>query len=241
MIKKISFAALMLILGFAVNAQQKMTYDANAEKRTVGSFNGIKVSTGISLYISQDGAEEVAVSASTEEDRNKIKTEVVNGILKIYYYKENSWTFRSGKKKQLKAWVSFKTIDSFTGSAGSTTTADGSIKANTLSLDISSGAYFTADIFCTSLNADVSSGARATLSGSTESLIVKASSGGNFEGYNFKTSICNADVSSGGDVEITATKEITAEASSGGEIKYKGTAIIKEFLKSSGGSIKKED
>ena len=241
MVQKFSLAVYILFISFTVNAQQKITYDANAEKRTVVSFHGIKVSTGIRLYISNGSTEEVAVSASNVEDRIKIKTEVVDGILKIYYDKEDNWASWSGKKKQLKAGVSFKAIDSFAGSSGSTTTCDGGITANTFSIDLSSGANFTSNISCISLTAKVSSGSDATVSGSTQSMQVKASSGAGFNGFALSTISCNAAASSGGDVAITATKEITAEASSGGGIKYKGSAIIKEFSKSSGGSIKKED
>lgn len=239
--KKIVIAVCTLLIGAASFAQQKLTYDANAEKRTVGSFHGIKVATGIDLKISQGNTEEVAVSAATPEDRIKIKTEVVNGVLKIYYDRENNWTGVNTKKKQLKAWVSFKSIDMLSCSSGSDATAEGSITATNFSLHVSSGADFTGSINCSSLEAEVSSGADANVSGKAETAEITSSSGADFHGYGFSTNTCNADASSGGDIEITATKELKAEASSGGGVYYKGAAVIKNFSKSSGGSITKQD
>lgn len=240
MTKNLLYALCMLLISAPVFAQQKFVYDANAEKRSVSGFHGVKVSTGIQLYIMQGNTEEVAVSAASSEDRSKIKTEVVNGILKIYYEKENNWSSWNAKKKELKAWVSFKNIDMLNGSSGSETKAEGIISATSLSLGLSSGAELTADISCSSIDADVSSGADMTLSGNTETIKVEASSGADFKGYNLKANICDADASSGADIEITANKEISAEASSGGGVHYKGSALVKSFSKSSGGSIKKE-
>jgi Putative auto-transporter adhesin, head GIN domain len=238
--KKILFAVIAFFAITHLFAQQKLTYDVNAEKRTVGSFHGIKVATGIQLMISQGSTEEVAVSASNIQDRDKIITEVVNGVLKIYYKKENSWLSWGSPKKLLKAWVSFKNIDQFAGSSGSDTKAEGIIKSTSLSIDMSSGAGFQADISANDLQVELSSGADATVSGNTETLNVKASSGAGFNGFGLSSNTCRADASSGSDIEISVAKEISAEASSGGGIHYKGNAVIKDFTKSSGGSIKKE-
>lgn len=239
--KKIGYTLFTFFVINTVAGQQKMSYDNNAEKRSVGSFHGIKVATGIKLMISQGNTEEVAVSAANIDDRNKIKTEVVNGVLKIYFNKENNWGGWNGNKKNLKAWVSFKSIDEFNGSSGSSTIAEGIIKAGNLILDISSGADFKGSINCSSLNVELSSGADANVSGNSEKIVVKASSGSDFKGFALTTKICDADASSGADIEITVQKEIKAEASSGGGVYYKGTAIITSFSKSSGGSINKEN
>ena len=59
--------------------------DPNVEKRTVGTFHGIDVATGVELVLMEGAAEEVAVSAATAEFRDRIVTKVENGILKIHY------------------------------------------------------------------------------------------------------------------------------------------------------------
>ena len=63
---------------------QKTINDPNVEKRTVSSFHGIDVGTGIELMLTEESTEELAVSAAKTEFRDKIATQVENGVLKIY-------------------------------------------------------------------------------------------------------------------------------------------------------------
>jgi len=73
----------VLLAGFSMAAlAQKIINDPNAEKRNVSNFHGVEISGGIDLYLSQ-GEETVAVSASEAKFRDKIRTEVKNGVLKI--------------------------------------------------------------------------------------------------------------------------------------------------------------
>jgi hypothetical protein len=83
--KKLILSLLFLATAGSLLLAQKTFNDTNAEKRTVSGFHGIEVSTGITLYLSECTAEEVAVSASKTEFRDKIVTKVENDILKIHY------------------------------------------------------------------------------------------------------------------------------------------------------------
>ena len=69
---------------FSAVIAQKTVNDPNAEKRNVSGYHAIEVGGGIDLYLSQ-GEEAVAVSASETKYRDRIKTEVKNGVLKIWY------------------------------------------------------------------------------------------------------------------------------------------------------------
>ena len=84
--KKILFLLLFAAVTSAVSAQ-KTIKDANAEKRNVSGYHGVEVSGGIDLFLSQ-GEESVAVSASDTKYRDRIKTEVKDGVLKIYVEKK---------------------------------------------------------------------------------------------------------------------------------------------------------
>src|SRR5688572_10400451 len=87
--------SMLLLINFMAYSQEKVIYDANVEKRTVGSFQAIKVSDGINLYLSQGMEEEVAVSATDIAFRDKMKTIVENGELKIYL--EQGWNWKNKK------------------------------------------------------------------------------------------------------------------------------------------------
>jgi hypothetical protein len=235
--KKIYAFLLPCLLVITAFGQDKVINDPNAEKRNVGSFHAIKVSSGITLTLQQGNTEAVAVSADEREYRDRIKTEVVNGVLKIYFDNNNWKTWV--KNRKLRAYVSFKNLDGLDGSSGSHTTIEGAIAGNKLDLDFSSGAQFDGDVKVTTLTVDQSSGSQVNVHGSAESLKVETSSGAVFHGYELVTDNCSADASSGGSIQVTVNKALTAGASSGGGIRYKGNGVITSISTGSGGSVKK--
>lgn len=233
------FFSILTLISLSVVAQEKaVVTDANAQKRTLtAGYTGIKVSDGIDLYLNQGNEESVAVSASEEKYREKLKTEVVDGVLKIYYDNKGlNWT---NEKKHLKAYVSFKTLNKLHASAGADVLLSGSMTITELDMNFTSGAHFKGNINGGSLSVDQSSGSNMEISGTATKLKVAVSSGAIFKGFDLTTEYCDAKASSGGGVRIAIAKELSAKASSGGGIKYKGDAIIKSVNISSGGSVKK--
>ena len=218
---------------------QKEINDPNAETRSVKGFHAIKVSTGIQLILNQSNSEAVAVSASTDEHRDKIKTIVENGVLKIFY-DNDSWKFWKHGEKKLKAYVSVINLDGLDASSGSTVKIEGTIKTNKLDVDASSGAVINGSINATTLSIDQSSGAVINFSGSVNDLTVDGSSGSVLHGYELTAENCNVDASSGGGVQVTVTKELSVEASSGGYVNYKGQGVIKNIKTSSGGNVSRK-
>ncbi len=236
--KKIAFLLFASLSATGIFAQDKIINDPNAEARTVNGFHAIRISQGIELIMKQGTAEAVAVSAATKEFRDNIKTEVVAGVLKIYY--DTKWykDWNSNGKK-LKAYVSFKQLDMLHGSSGSSTVIDGNMSAGDMKIELSSGAGFRGSVDATSLHIDGGSGATAHVSGKVQTVRMEASSGAGIYGYELVSDKCDADASSGGVIEVSVNKELAAEASSGGDIRYKGTGVITKIATGSGGSIKK--
>ncbi len=239
--KKFFLAAIASLCLVAAFAQDKVIYDANAEVRTVGSFNAIQVSHGIELLLTQGNAEAVAVSADEKEHRDAIKTEVKNGELKIYIEQSaiKWWRQLISKGKKAKAYVSFVKLEKVNGSSGAKVTIDGSINSAVLSLDLSSGANVRGNLKTMHLTVDLSSGGTTYITGAAENLKVNSSSGGHFSGYDLVVTKCKAEASSGGKIQLNVTDELAAYASSGGGIDYKGGGTIMDISSSSGGKIKK--
>jgi len=234
------FIALSLVTGLAIAGMaQKTINDANAEKRTVGSFHAIEVSNGIDLYLSQ-GSEAVAVSASETKYRDRIHTEVKDGVLKIWY--ENlsniNISFRE-VKKNLKAYVSYSTLDLLKASSGSDVNVDGTIQSTKLEIGLSSGADFKGKVNVTDLVVSQTSGSDVNISGKTNSLKITANSGSDFDGFDLVSETCTVKASSGSDISITVNKQLDATSNTGADIRYKGNAEVKKN-KSIGSDIKKE-
>jgi hypothetical protein len=231
---------LFVVAGINTFAQKESVInDANAEKRILnGDFTSISVSDGVSLYLSGGGDESIAVSASDPKYMERYKTEVVNGVLKIYYDNSGlSWT--GFDKRKLKAYVSYKTLEKISASSGSLVSMKTILAADEMQFSFTSGSKFTGEVNVKEMNANVSSGAEIEINGSTEKLKVDASSGAIFKGYEFATDFCDAKATSGGGVRINVNKELSVKANSGGGIRYKGTGVIKDMNVNSGGVVKK--
>jgi len=231
--------SLITFLSLAVFAQDsKLITDANATVRTLNSsFTGITVTSGIELYITQGSEESIAVSASDEKYMDRFKTEVENGVLKIWYDNKGV-TWRSENKK-LKAYVSFKTLNKMHGSAGCEVMLKGSMTADNLDMKFTSGSSFEGQINAKQLTVNQNSGSGMSVSGKADKITIDVSSGAEFKGNELAVDFCDADASSGGTVKISISKELNAKASSGGSIRYNGTALIRDISISSGGIVKK--
>jgi hypothetical protein len=235
--KKI-FSLLLIVYSATLFAQTRTVInDKNVESRNVKGFHAIKVSDGIDLFLSY-GDEAAAVSASEDKYRDRIKTEVENGVLKIWYDREVSNGFGlNNSRRNLRAYVSFKDLDMLHASAGSDVRVEGVIKGNSLTMKISSGSDFKGNVDVDKLDVDQSSGSDIEIGGKANTVSIEASSGSDFKGYNLTTDVCTARCSSGSDVTITVNKELRAHASSGSDIHYKGSATVIDASKSSGGSV----
>jgi hypothetical protein len=231
--KKLILSLTILAASVSAVMAQKMINDANAEKRNVSGFHAVEVGGGIDLYLSP-GDETVVVSASEIKYRNRMKTEVKNGILKIWFDYKSGFHFESGNKK-MKAYVSFKELDRVEGSGGSDVYVDGVIKSDKLALDISGGSDFKGKVSVGDLKVDASGGSDVNISGDAKNLTLEASGGSDFKGYDLAVDMCNLEASGGSDIYITVNKEMIANASGGSDIYYKGNGLIRE-IKSSGSS-----
>jgi hypothetical protein len=236
--KKLLFSLLTLISLSAFAQEVISDPNANLETRTLkGSFTGISVSSGIELFLTQGDSESIAVSASSPKYMDRFVTEVVDGTLKIYFDNKNGWS--KGEKRSLKAYVSFKTLEKLSGSAGAVVKMKSPVNTGNLIMKFSSGSVFSGDVNATALEVDQSSGSQVTISGKAGKLQVETSSGATFKGYQMTVDFCDAKASSGATVNITINKELTAKANSGGDIRYKGEALIRDVNISSGGTVKR--
>lgn len=237
--KKSIFTFLMLAVFFAPAFSQKTINDSNAEKRSVGSFHGIDVATGINLIITEGNSEEVAVSASNTEYRDKIVTTVENGVLKIHYETKLGAINKRNESKNLKAYVSYKKLDHLHVNTGAEVEINGTLNATDFDLEANTGGLVKGEINITSLTVSQNTGSKITLTGKVDKLVAEGDTGSKFSGEDLSTNTCTITVSTGAGIIITVQKEMNAKANTGGYIKYKGAGGIREVKTNTGGSISK--
>ncbi len=226
----ISFLSLPLL------AQKQTVNDPNAQARKVSGFTGIKVSDAIDLYLSQDDEEAVAVSAAKTEDRDRIQTEVENGVLKIWYAEKGRWWKNTGNKK-LKAYVSFKRLNKLIASGACDVYVSNVINSPDADFELrfSGASDFKGEINAKTMNADLSGASDVEIRGKVGQLQVEASGASEFNGYGFATDQCSAHASGASEIKVTVNKELTARASGASGIRIAGDGLIKD-QKSSGAS-----
>jgi hypothetical protein len=218
---------------------QKNIHDANAVKRTVGSFHGIQMSSGIDLYVSQSSSEDLAVSASSADYRDKIVTKVENGILKIYYSDQGSWGTNWGNRK-MKAYVSVKDIDLLDASGGSDIYIDEKLQGSKLKVQLSGGSDMIGKVAFEDLSLSATGGSDAKLTGTVNHLKISIAGGSDFKGSELNAEYCNISATGGSDAYVHVNKELESHASGGSDIKYSGNPTI-NTSSSGGGSVKRKN
>ncbi len=231
--KQIVTGFVLLLTAVALQGQIKVN-DANAQVRNVGSFHSIKVSNAIDLVLNQSDVEAIAVSASKDEYRDRIKTTVENGVLKIWYQDEDKWYRNKGNKK-LKAYVSFKTLNKLNASGASDVTVTGKITADKLFLQFSGASDFRGAVQVQSLDVNLSGASDVVVSGSAANTKVDASGASHLKAFDLNVDVCNAEASGASDIWITINKELNAHASGASSIQYRGEGVIRD-LKTGGAS-----
>jgi hypothetical protein len=234
--KPIAILSMILFCGALTFSAQASQPKGNRQTRQVSGFHGISVTSGIDLYLTQKNTEEVVVEAEPE-DLDKIITRVEGGILKIYLKEKSSFFNLSWNKDSRKVYVSFKFLDKLEASAGSDVISQDLLKLEKLNLDASSGSDVKLELEAGDLVVESSSGSDIFLKGKALVLQANASSGSDINASELQTRKCTASVSSGSDMRVNVTEELSANASSAGDISYSGNPKIKDINESSGGDV----
>lgn len=237
--KKLLLLAALAFYTLNIAAQDDKVFvkDANAQQRKItGSFTGVSVSGSIDLYLSQGNEEVVVVSAADTELRDRIVTEIKNGVLEIYFKgKGLKWT----RDKKLKAYVSFKTLSKLEASGASDIYANGVIKSSTLQLTLSGSSDFKGAVDLQELSLNQSGSSDSQISGRADKINILISGASDVKGYDLITDYCEANASGASDIQLTVNKEINAIASGSSDISYRGSATVSNVKSSGSSSVKK--
>ncbi len=208
--------------------------NVTVEQRSINEpFTAIKATEGLDVILTQSNHESISVEAD-ENLQELIITEVVDNVLKIHT-KENI-----GKCKSKKVMVSFRDVSSIIATSGSDVKATNTITAQNLELETTSGSDMNLDVNTSTLTCKSTSGSDLKLSGKTIKLMAEATSGSDIKAANLVAESSQVKATSGADITVNTSKELTAKATSGADIRYLGNPEIVNKSDSSAGSIKKQ-
>jgi len=253
----------MLLVGFVVNAQENksIVYDENAQQRKVPSFTAISVSSAIDLYLTQSNKNEVAVSATNDEIRDHIITEVVGGTLIIRLGDKGSWfSWRKWGNYKTKAYVSIKDIDALTASGASTvhlvntiespkmriklsgaSDFKGNIKAGVLIYQLTGASDYKGEVIANSIDIDGSGASSIELIGRVDDLAIEVSGASDAKLYNLTAKGAILRASGASNIGVTVTEILRASSSGASDINYKGNPTVKESNTSGASSIRRRN
>jgi len=233
--------SLFIVLALSTSlSAQKTINDPNAQVRSVSGYHGVAVSGSIELFLTQGSEESVVISADDTKMRDKVITEVDDGILRIYLERnKNKIQIDWPNQKKIRAYVSVKDIDYLSSSGSGKLHIEGNIKADKLKVDISGSGNLEGAVTTKDFSLGISGSADADLSGTSEKSDFHISGSGNIKSYDFSTEYCNASISGSGNVRITVTKELSAHISGSGNVFIKGDGLIRDYSASGSGKFKR--
>ncbi len=210
-------ALLFFSCNFDINLGPGVRGNGNVttETRNIESFHSIKAAEGLDVYLTQGTSESVKIQAD-ENLLAIILTEVKDGVLHIHT--EENIAHSSAQK----VMVEFDDIRSITSTSGSDVYSTNTIKADRLKLKSTSGSDMELEIVANEIICKSTSGSDIRLSGSTNRFSAESTSGSDIKASNLKAKICDARATSGSDITLYSSEELTAKATSGGDITYYG-------------------
>ena len=252
--------ALLVLTSYNINAQQKtaIVYDDNAQVRKVVNFNAISVSSAIDLYLTQSTSNKVAVSASSDEIRDHIITEVEGGVLIIRLGDNGSWfNWKKWGNYKTKAYVSIKDINAITASGASDVHIINKIESPKIRINLSGASDLKGDISAGVIIYDISGASdckslvdantiaitgtgasKIELAGKVDDLSVVISGASDARLYNLNSKGAILKSSGASSIQATVTELLKANSSGASNIDYKGNPSVKESNTSGASSIR---
>ena len=230
----------VVFLALGSQAQEKVIVDKNVQTRQVDEFDGISVSGAIELYVSQGDAK-VAVSAADEEKVNEIETYVQGRILYIRFKTKKSWWSDQWNTtgRNFRAYVSAPVIKSLSSSGSGNIKIEGILKSPDLDIEISGSGNISGSIKTENLDVIQSGSSNIRLAGTAEKAEFECSGSGNIICGELSLDYCTVEMSGSGNAELLVNKELSAEISGSGNVKYKGQGTVINSSTAGSGKIRR--
>ncbi len=221
-----------MLLGFSASLSAQET-----KSITISNFNGLSVSNGIDLFISQGNTESVKVTAHPDLLKNVI-VEKEGSTLRIRYKDNMSWS-RLIKGQGIKVYVNCKALQAITASGGSDVLAESNIKTDRLSITASGGSDIDLNVNTKELKIVSSGGSDIDLKGVATNLSVTSSGGSDIDALELTAEYAKVTGSGGSDINVHVTRALEANASGGSDIHYKGDASVRKTSSNKSGDVRK--
>lgn len=205
------------------------TRDAN-----VGSFHSVDVGGAIEAHINQGNSNSVKI----ETDQNIMDlVEVFTEGNTLVARTRNGYNLQPSRKIVIYITApEFKDLDV---SGASKIIADNTISGNDMHIGASGASHISMEVSGGKISSDLSGASSLTLRGQATDFDLEASGASHSKCYELQAENAFIDLSGASSAEITANKNLRAEASGASHVRYKGNASVNSNT-SGAGSVKRE-
>jgi hypothetical protein len=241
---RIYFAALVITaLTVSYSRAQEKNSDVTRQEREVESFDAINVGCAIHLFISQGDIQKVTVETD-ENLQSRLKTKVSNGELVL-----SCDNVRNASK--MNVYITVPILKKLDANGAAIVKGDTPIKSDNFKLIASGASKVTLDLDVRTLFTEASGASKGTLTVKADNLSseisgasdlkmsgmatehkTEVSGAGNLKAMELVTDNTEAEVSGAGDASVMARKQLKADLSGAGSIKYFDNSDVKKISKS---------
>ncbi|QQL49879.1 head GIN domain-containing protein [Mucilaginibacter ginkgonis] len=209
---------------------------ADTQDRHISGFNAISIGGSFDTYLTQGGTESVKVEAPGDII-NEIKTEVVDGELKIYQKSKGWGNWWNGSHKKVVIYISAKQLKAVSQSGSGDLFFKNGISSSSLVLHVSGSGNATGRVEAGELQCSVSGSGDMKLEGKASNAAITVSGSGTYSARDLVTNNVAVRVSGSGDATVNANDKIDASVSGSGDVRYTGAAKNVSTSKSGSGSV----
>jgi hypothetical protein len=220
-------------MGFSTMAQRNDKYDD--KDRIEGSGNVITKDINVKPFdeLNASGVFNLQLS---QGDKESLKIEADDNLMDLFIVENEGSTLKISmkknsnfnSKKQLKVYVTFKTLKSMNLGMVGGTSSDEKLKFADLKLKNQSVGSVSLNMTLQTLNMENQSVGSVKLEGSAENAIVKNSSVGSINAGNFVVQKMEIDNTGVGSATVNAEKELKYSDSFLGKVSNRGNATVKK-------------
>src|SRR5688572_8019121 len=202
------------------------------ENREVSNFRAVEIDYPAEVFVQQGSQESLKIEAEDNLLPN-LKTQVRNGILEIFYKRENGQ--HVNPTKTVKITIVVKDLTNVEFNSAGELTIDG-LKTNSLDVSLSGAGNLDLDrVQIKDLGVNLSGAGSMTASGTAEDLDLNISGFGDFKGADLHGQVARVNISGAGTATVWVDDKLDAVISGAGSIRYYGSASVTRQISGVGG------
>lgn len=220
-ISRLLLAIVLLVGSSCVFATNRKGF-SDIQDRHLSGFHAIDAAGSCDVYITQGSAESVKVEAPSDVI-DRIKTEVDNGVLRIYIKHDTfNWGDLFGHKK-IAVYVVARDLNNVSLSGSGDAFFRDGIRAGSLQLHISGSGDMTGKVEAKELESSISGSGDMSLSGHAGISNVRLVGSGDYNARGLFTQNTSVDVTGSGDADINVSNNLNAAVHGSGDVHYTGS------------------